>query len=392
MAEDCGCGSTPKPTGGADTTACCDNGPAEPTTTSPCCGGAPSEAPFEYGSQEFEIGIVDSEAGPVPRVSSELTSADRAGARRVRWNVGRSSYRVRPGLYALGDPGAESPVLVTANYKLTFDRVRSTIAGRDVWILVLDTKGINVWCAAGKGTFGTMELITQVITSGLDLVVSHRKLIVPQLGATGVAARHVEAASGFRVVWGPVDIADLESFLDAGGRATEEMRRVRFRLSDRAVLIPVELSVVWRPWALLAAAGVVAAIAVAMALGATSVAEALLASAVAVVTGAVAGTVVVPLLLPWLPGRAFALKGAVAGFVLGLALALVWPASDVLLSAGMIALASAVSSFAAMNFTGSSTYTSPSGVEWEMRRSIPLQAAGVAAWLVAVVAWLAVVA
>jgi hypothetical protein len=235
-----------------------------------------------------------------------------------------------------------------------------------------------------------MELITRIITASLDLIVSHNALILPQLGATGVAARHVQSATGFRVVWGPVDVADLPAFIESGNRATDEMRRVRFRLSDRAVLIPVELSVVWRRWALLLAFAVVAAIAVAFALGAEGLAEALAASGAALLTGALAGTVLVPLLLPWLPGKAFALKGALAGLVLGGMLALVWPSSDALLAAGMTALSAAVSSFAAMNFTGSSTYTSPSGVEWEMRRSIPLQAGGVAAWLIAVAAWLAV--
>ena len=71
-------------------------------------------------------------------------------------------YRVEPGLYAVGSPTADSPVLVSANYKMSFDRLRSALPGVDAWILVLDTKGINVWCAAGKGTFGTDELVRRI--------------------------------------------------------------------------------------------------------------------------------------------------------------------------------------------------------------------------------------
>lgn len=67
-------------------------------------------------------------------------------------------YTIDPGLYALGNPDESSPVLVTANYKLTFDRLRQSLPKLDAWVLVLDTKGINVWCAAGKGTFGTGEV------------------------------------------------------------------------------------------------------------------------------------------------------------------------------------------------------------------------------------------
>ena len=93
------------------------------------------------------------------------------------------NYRVEPGLYAVGQPDPQSPVLVSANYKLSFDRLRCRLAGLSVWILVIDTNGINVWCAAGKGTFGADEIVRCVESSRLSEVVAHRTLIVPQLGA-----------------------------------------------------------------------------------------------------------------------------------------------------------------------------------------------------------------
>ncbi|MBW2172684.1 MAG: acetyl-CoA synthase subunit gamma, partial [Deltaproteobacteria bacterium] len=98
-------------------------------------------------------------AGKVPQVLSSLTPADHWGTIKARWGVGRMKYTVDPGLYALGSPDAQAPVFVTANYKMSFDRLREAVPGRDAWILVLDTEGINVWCAAGKGTFGTQELV-----------------------------------------------------------------------------------------------------------------------------------------------------------------------------------------------------------------------------------------
>ena len=107
--------------------------------------------------------------------------------------------------------------------------------------LVLDTRGISVWCAAGKGTFGTEELVRRVRAVRLDLVVSHRRLVLPQLAATGVAAHEVQRECGFRVVWGPVRAADLPRFLASGMKAEPEMRRVRFGLRDRAAVVPVEL-------------------------------------------------------------------------------------------------------------------------------------------------------
>lgn len=347
---------------------------------SACCGGGPSACEdFTYGPQQFEQGEVTTPSGPVPQVSSELTRADRLGAIRMRWNIGRGSYRVRPGLYAIGDPDAESAVLVTANYKLTFDRVRAALGGRSAWLLVLDTKGINVWCAAGKGTFGTKELVRRIIESGLDRVVSHDRIVVPQLGATGVCAREVRSISGFRVSWGPVRVEDLPAFLDAGMKSQPEMRRVRFGLRDRAVLVPVELSFLWRMRTLLG---------IALLLGAGGLWRAFTAEGFGGVPGAivvallgafVAGSALVPIALPWIPGRAFSLKGALAGLAVGAVVGALWFEPLGLTRAILLAvLAAAVSSIPAMFFTGSSTYTSPSGVEREMRLALPLQTAAIA--------------
>src|SRR3990172_3694474 len=143
------------------------------------------------------------------------------------------------GLYAVQAPSADSPVLVSANYKMSFDRLRSQLAGIDAWILALDTRGINVWCAAGKGTFGTDEIVRRIEATGLAKVVSHRVLILPQLGAPGVAAHEVARRSRFRVVYGTVRARDVQAYLAAGRKATPEMRRVRFGLRERLVVVPM---------------------------------------------------------------------------------------------------------------------------------------------------------
>jgi hypothetical protein len=327
--------------------------------------------------QPFVTGSVDTLSGPVPVVPAELTWRDRRGGYKVRWGIGRYTYTVDPGLYAVGAPNDLSPVLVTADYKLTFDAVRRTLTGRDAWILVLDTRGINVWCAAGKGTFGTEELVSRVKSAGLAQVVSHGVLVLPQLGATGVAAPEVRRRSGFRVVWGPVRAADLPAFLDSGMRATPDMRTVTFPLRDRFVLIPVEASGVFT-LAVAVAAGAVAAGGIGP--GWYSVGRALerapigIAAAVAAV---LAGTVVTPVLLPWIPGRLFAVKGATVGLVAALLIDLAfWSAGAPLSLAAAGVVAVVGSSFAAMNFTGTSTFTSLHGVEKEMRLVMPWQALG----------------
>ncbi len=193
-----------------------------------------SELKFSTGSTEAAI-------GHVPVVAAGLGWRDRLGALRVRWRFGRNRSSIPPGLYALGSSDGSSEVLVTANYKLSFDKLRQALPGRDFWIVALDTEGINVWCAAGKGTFSTEELVKRIGEIHLNEIVDHRRLIVPQLGAPGVAAHQVKKESGFSVVYGPIRSADLPAFIDNGMKATEEMRRVTFPLRERMAVAPVEI-------------------------------------------------------------------------------------------------------------------------------------------------------
>lgn len=323
-------------------------------------------------------GTLSTAVGPVPQVSSRLSRTDRWGAFRARWGVGRMHHAVDSGLYALNDPGPEDPVLVTADYKLSFDHLRSAFAGRPAWILALNTEGINVWCAAGKGTFGTDELVRQVARSGLRNVVKHRTLILPQLGGPGVAAHEVRKRTEFRAVYGPIRARDLPAFLDRGLKATAAMRRKTFPLTERAVLVPVELV-----GALKIALPAAPALFLIGGLGGSGAywrgaVEHGGFAVIALFAGVLAGAVLTPLLLPWLPGRAFSLKGLAAGA--GTA-ALVTPLFGpqglslpaLLEKGGWSLLIMVVAAFLGMNFTGASSYTSLSGVRREMRWAVPLQ-------------------
>jgi hypothetical protein len=186
----------------------------------------------------YLIGNIDSVSGNIPQVSRELGFRDYLGTIMVRWGINRDNYKVTPGLYAVGSPDSSSDVFVTANYKLSFDTLRKNLKGMNGWILVLNTRGINVWCAAGKGTFGTNELINRISSVTLDKIVSHKRIILPQLGATGVAAHKVKEETGFNVHYGPVRAADIKNFVDDGYRASREMRKVTFNFADRIKLIP----------------------------------------------------------------------------------------------------------------------------------------------------------
>jgi acetyl-CoA decarbonylase/synthase complex subunit gamma len=310
-----------------------------------------------------------------------LTWADRMGSVKARWQIGRMRYKVDPGLYALGNPDAESPVLVTANYKMSFDRLRSALPKTDGWILVLDTNGINVWCAAGKGTFGTDELASRVVSSELDRVVSHRRLILPQLAGPGVAAHEVKKRCGFGVVYGPIRAEDIPAFLENGFKATAGMRVKTFDTLERLVLIPVELVD-----ALKVALVVLPALFLLGGIGGPSgfwsnAFNYGAFAAFAVLSAILAGAVLTPLLLPWVPGRAFSVKGFLLGLVMAAILAslrfnMAGSLPGLLEILSWFFLVPALSGYLGMNFTGASTYTSLSGVKREMHWAVPVEIIG----------------
>jgi hypothetical protein len=290
--------------------------------------------------------------------TSRLTFSDRLDHFLARCGINRSGHRIKPGLYTLGSPTPDSPVFVTANYTLSFDALRSSLPKIDCYILVLDTRGINVWCAAGKGTFGTGELVSRITITGLADMVRHRILILPQLGATGVSAHEVKKLTGFRVEYGPVRAKDMPEYLKTR-KATPGMRRVHFKLADRMVLIHVEL-IKLLPYLVITSAILYL---VSGPLAASGAAAAVL-----------AGIVLFPILLPYLPTKDFSSKGFILGGLIALPFAFaayqystdaaVW--LRLLRALAPILIMPPVTAFISLNFTGSTTFTSVTGVRREI--------------------------
>lgn len=314
-------------------------------------------------NSHFIIGKIKTSIGDVPLVSTNLNINDILGSWKVRWGINRMNYMIDPGLYCVGNPDSDSPVLVTANYKMSFDRLRKELGELDAWIMVLDTKGINVWCAAGKGTFGTDEIVNRIEKVQLKQIVSHRTIILPQLGAPGVAAHEVLQQSGFQVIYGPVRASDIPAFLQAGKKPTREMRTVEFRFIDRIVLTPVEFSYILKPILLILGVFII--------LKLIGVNPNLFGGILPYIGAVLVGNFVVPALLPWIPGRAFAWKGWLMGIVFALIIIMISTAISWGQSVIYLLILPPISAFVAMNFTGSSTYTSLSGVVREMKIAVP---------------------
>jgi len=328
-----------------------------------------------YILSSFVEDFILTDTSPVPKIKTKMDKSDIKATILVRIGIGRHNYKVAPGLYCIGNPGKTSEVLVTANFKLTFDHLRRELENMNVWILVLDTRGVNVWCAAGKGTFSTKELVKRIKLCCLEKVVDHKRVIVPQLGATGVAARTVKKESGFRVVYGPVKAKDIPAFLENNRKADKKMRMVTFTFIERLILTPVELKMILKP-ALITS--VVLILLSGFGPGIFSFSSAFgrgMISVLALFVGIISGAVITPTLLPYIPFKEFAAKGIISGAVFA-ALLFLSISSSIYGVAAFISLflfVVATSSFLSMNFTGATPFTSPSGVEKEMKRFIPVQ-------------------
>jgi len=300
------------------------------------------------------------------KVSTELSIMDITGRWKARWNIGRMNFKVKPGLYKTGEPDPGSEVFISSNYKMSFDILRKNLTGIDAWIIVLDTAGINVWCAAGKGTFGTDELVRMIDKTSIKDHIDHKRIIVPQLGAPGISAHEVKKQSGLNVAYGPVKASDIKKFLKNNLKTTDKMKKVTFTFSERLILTPTEfvLSLKYSPLFL------ILLFLIDIIIGGNGLE--VFYKDIFIYFGALfSGTVLFPVLLPVLPFRSFALKGWILGMIYIITTNLIVFNS---IQGNYIHMLTApiLVSFLSYNFTGSSTFTSLSGVEKELKLSLPL--------------------
>ena len=336
-----------------------------------CCGETCGEQQItQYNMKDqWIIGEIKTDVGMIPQISTKLSASDILGAWKVRWGIGRMNYKINPGLYAIGNPDENSNVLVTANYKLTLDMLRKELSGLNLWILVLDTHGVNVWCAAGKGTFGTKELINRITRSKLSEIVSHKTIILPQLGAPGIVSYEVTKKTGFQIKYGPVRASDINAYISGGLKVDAGMREVKFTIKDRLILTPMEITSSLKPSILI--------FGIMFLINLIAVNKFGVIDFYGYIGALMIGCFLTPVLLPWIPVRPFALKGWILGLLWSVFVVLIngWPVSgsiELLRGLAYLLILPSTSAYFAMNFTGSSTYTSHSGVLKEMKTAIPL--------------------
>ena len=165
--------------------------------------------------------------------------------------IGRAfPWPAKTGIIRIGTPNRDAPVFITGNYRVTVERVKRALQGLDCYLLVANSHGINVWCAAAGGHFTHHSVISALKTSGIEELVDHRTVVLPQLAATGIEAKLIRKKTGWRVLWGPVYAKDIHQFVQRVFQKTPEMRVTRFPWQQRlemAVMWAAPMSLLWVP-------------------------------------------------------------------------------------------------------------------------------------------------
>ena len=149
-------------------------------------------------------------------------------------------FPCRTGLIEIGNPNRNSPVFLTCNYHLTVERVKRALKGIDCYLLVANSRGHNVWCGSTGGHLTNHNVISVLNTSGIEELVDHRTVILPQLAATGIESTVIHKKTGWKLVWGPVYGKDIPPFIENKFKKTPEMRKVKFLLVQR-----IEMAAMW---------------------------------------------------------------------------------------------------------------------------------------------------
>jgi hypothetical protein len=307
----------------------------------------------------------------IPKISGELTIKDKLGNVGVRLGIKRDNHKIPTGLYALGNPDKKSPLIATCNYKLTFYILRKDMEDMNAWILVLDTNGVNVWCASGKGTFSSRELMYQMNKWKVKEITGINKVILPQLGATSMEPHLVKKIMNIDIIYGPVRSSDFKKFVSEG-KASNEMRKVNFKLKDRIVLTTVEIVQNIEFWI---GAFIICALFTITGSEVFGFYKVFI-MAMPTLIGLFMATIVFHVFLPILPGKYFSLKGLLLG-LLPAAMVLLKPEmfylkKEYAFLVGYAILILVMTSWITFKFTGSTTYTSMSGVEIETKKIMPV--------------------
>ncbi len=268
-------------------------------------------------------------------------------------------HSLPPGLYFTGASGkpeeiAKTQILVTCNNFLSVFLLARRIRPRSVRILVVDTEGINVWCSAGKGRFSASEILDKARRARLLKQGERTRMILPKFSLSGVRITELEE-EGIDPVIGPLYAKDVPAFLDNGARSDRIDDRVHFDFKSRSfTALPTAVQFfLYFSGAYVLLFGY---------------------AGEWIIWSAVILAFLYPLLLPYFPGRLFAVKGISMGIIASLiAIALfLYKGVGVHIFLSSVLFLLATSIFIALSCTGNSAISNYSSVRKEIARFLPV--------------------
>lgn len=151
---------------------------------------------------------------------------------------------VEPGLRIIGTPDRNAPLLMTSNFHLTVRRVEKSLVGQNLFLLVVPSNGINVWCGSSGGDLNTHSVITAIKTSRINERVNHKRIILPQFAASGIDLKLLKKETGRKGLFGPAYARDIPKFLK-NHKSVFETNKTNFALPFRLEMLLAMNFVIW---------------------------------------------------------------------------------------------------------------------------------------------------
>ncbi len=122
--------------------------------------------------------------------------------------------QMEPGIYEFGEPTADSPLLTTTNFSLTYFSVAGEVesSGKPCWLLVCDSEGMSVLTAWAAGNFDAEVIAKMVKQFNIEEKIAHRRIVIPGLVAV-ISGELEDELSGWEVLVGPREAVDLPVYL-----------------------------------------------------------------------------------------------------------------------------------------------------------------------------------
>jgi len=176
----------------------------------------PSEMASNLDMETLIAGMLVAKYGGIV-VLSDFTTESLFPLLLERLNIFTDPQRpmtVTEGIFEIGNPDENSPVLITTNFALTYFIVSGEIEASKVpaWLLIKDSEGLSVLTAWAAGKFGGDDVGMFVKKSGIMDKVKHTELIIPGYAAA-IAGDIEEELPGWTITVGPREAAHLAAFL-----------------------------------------------------------------------------------------------------------------------------------------------------------------------------------